>query len=192
MDDVFFLLHQDQTWTGIGYFVRTNAAVANSFGTVGTLYRFETNAPDLVFESNPDGLYMGYLRARAGFNPGRRAPGLGRGCGFPGSAGGHGRVVGPLQPRPGTRTECLPLASSLTANRNIGYDASAYKITFWGNAVPAFVELELGVLEQQTLQHLVRNPRRVRSTELLSQQAGSLHLFRQRIAVRKVDPSAYP
>jgi len=32
MQDVFFLTHENQTWKGIGYFVRTNSAINGSFG----------------------------------------------------------------------------------------------------------------------------------------------------------------
>ena len=68
---------------------------------------------------------------------------------------------------------------------------------FRSNAVPAFVELELGILEQQawerykSLPLLVQPPPTPRS-DFLQQQGGRVHLFRQRVAIRNVDFTAYP
>ncbi len=43
MEDVFFITRQNQTWKGVGYFVRTNLLLAGGLATPGLLYRFETN-----------------------------------------------------------------------------------------------------------------------------------------------------
>jgi type II secretory pathway pseudopilin PulG len=63
---------------------------------------------------------------------------------------------------------------------------------FMSNALPAYVEVELGILEPQVL-------RRYRSIEspaaqlaYLTNHAAQVHLFRQRIPVRNLDSTAYP
>ena len=58
------------------------------------------------------------------------------------------------------------------------------------------MEIELGMLEERTIQRAESlpdlTPVWARSNYLAqSQQAGKLHLFRQRFPIRNVDPSAY-
>ncbi len=56
-DDVYFLTRQNQTWSGIGYFVRSNAVYGNVPAPVGTLYRWTTNASTVRFAQNPGALW---------------------------------------------------------------------------------------------------------------------------------------
>ena len=64
---------------------------------------------------------------------------------------------------------------------------------FWmfSNALPASVEIQLGVLEDRTLQRAESIPDSNTRSNYLAQHAGQVHLFRQRILIRNVDPSAY-
>jgi type II secretory pathway pseudopilin PulG len=68
----------------------------------------------------------------------------------------------------------------------------------YSNAVPAAVELQLGVLEDRTLSRAesLGIPGQPPSTvaaqwSYLTNQSGSVHLFRQRVTIQNVDPSAY-
>ncbi|MDB6067817.1 MAG: hypothetical protein JWR26_4025 [Pedosphaera sp.] len=69
-----------------------------------------------------------------------------------------------------------------------------YSYRFVSNTVPAYVELELGVLETKTLQQYKGLPTTNPNIGLnfLANHAGQVHIFRQRIPIRSVDPSAYP
>jgi len=64
---------------------------------------------------------------------------------------------------------------------------------FLSNAMPAYVELELGILESQTYQRyqgiVSANPQA--GALFLSNHAAQVHLFRQRVPIHNVDPSAY-
>ncbi|MGO8680742.1 MAG: type II secretion system protein J [Limisphaerales bacterium] len=70
--------------------------------------------------------------------------------------------------------------------------------TMWGETgfymfsytVPASVEVELGVLEDSTLQR-AESLSGSAQTNYLAQHAGQVHVFRQRAWIRNVDPSAY-
>ena len=62
---------------------------------------------------------------------------------------------------------------------------------FFGNTVPAAVELQMGVIEDRTLQRAESLPTYNARTNYLSQQAGHVHVFRQLVTVPNVDPSAY-
>jgi hypothetical protein len=64
---------------------------------------------------------------------------------------------------------------------------------FYSNAVPAYVEIELGILESPTLtrlQALTNTP--LAFTQFLTSHAGQVHIFRQRVTIPAADPAAYP
>jgi hypothetical protein len=63
---------------------------------------------------------------------------------------------------------------------------------FFSNTVPAAVELQLGVLEDRVLRHAESLPfQSSAQTNYLGGQSGTVHLFRQRVTIPNVDPSAY-
>jgi hypothetical protein len=70
-----------------------------------------------------------------------------------------------------------------------GYD----RCWFFSNALPAHVELELGILESQTYKSykaiVSANP--TAGALFLSNHAAQVHIFRQRVPLHNVDPSAY-
>ncbi len=66
--------------------------------------------------------------------------------------------------------------------------ASGY---FVSNAVPAYVELELGILEAQILKKSRSIPNPILQSNFLSGYAAGEHIFRQRIPIRNVDTVAY-
>jgi hypothetical protein len=59
---------------------------------------------------------------------------------------------------------------------------TSYNYYFLSNALPRFVELEMGILEPQILEQYKSMPPNVASN-FLARQAGRVHLFRQRIAI---------
>jgi prepilin-type N-terminal cleavage/methylation domain-containing protein len=61
---------------------------------------------------------------------------------------------------------------------------------FYSNALPASVQIELGTLEDRTLQH-AQTLNSVAQSNYLAGAAGQLHIFRQRVWVRNLDPTAY-
>ena len=69
---------------------------------------------------------------------------------------------------------------------------------FYSNAIPAAVELQLGVLEDRSLARAESLPNNVpgtppndRRTLYLSGQSGAVHIFRQQVTIPNVDRSAY-
>jgi hypothetical protein len=86
------------------------------------------------------------------------------------------------------------IVSGSRKNVNAQYDVinQAYNYQFYSNAIPAFVEVELGVLESRTLERfraLGGNP--TLSRNFLASHAAQIHMFRRRIPIRNVDPDAY-
>ena len=58
--------------------------------------------------------------------------------------------------------------------------------TFWSNAVPAYVELELGILEPETMRqyYTMLRDENPNATTFLSRQIAKVHLYRRRIPIR--------
>ena len=193
ISDLFFLVHENQTWTGIGYFwVRD----PNHQGTptdpvpVGTLYRFETNVPSAQFAQNPGGLFTGYDRARRGISTPNVSKILDGVVSFNFRAyDTNGYWINPAGPI--TPIGQIWNQSDWSANFPIASYPPQVDYHFVSNAVPAFVEFELGIVEQGALDHYRSIPIYTVQTNYMAKQAGRVHLFRQRVAVRNVDRSAY-
>ena len=64
---------------------------------------------------------------------------------------------------------------------------------FMSNALPAYLELEVGILEPHILERFkaIGNGNPVAQQRYLSNHVAQVHIFRQRIPVRTVDFSAY-
>jgi len=69
-----------------------------------------------------------------------------------------------------------------------------YGVYMYSNTVPASVEVKMAVLENNALEHaegLPDAPPVYAQTAYLSNRVNQLHLFRQRVWIRNVDPAAY-
>jgi len=193
--DLFFVAKRNQDWVAIGYFVRmnyqTNSLLSLSPLGVGTLYRFETNATplsgrhvtNLFNEFNlarfderlatkvVDGVV--HFKVRAFDTNGIRIDRLW------------------VANRPGV-TNLNASYLNYTANQ-LGGEVEQYE--FRSNAVPAAVELEMGLLEDKVWQRFqglpAFGPRPTAQEKYLADQAGRVHLFRSRVTIRNVDPVAY-
>ena len=65
-------------------------------------------------------------------------------------------------------------------------------MVMYSNNLPAAMELQLGVLEDQVLARALALPYQSSSqSSFLSQQSGAVHLFRQRLSIPNVDFTAY-
>ena len=70
---------------------------------------------------------------------------------------------------------------------NLNGETDSY---FYSNAVPAFVQIEIATLEDHTLQH-AESLSGINQSNYLASSAGNVHLFRQRVWIRNLDPTAY-
>lgn len=188
LQNLFFMSRYNQTWNGIGYFVRTNSdfGVAGNMALVGTLYRFETNVPVSQFDGNGIRPYIAFLNATNRFNISKILEGV---VDF--------------------RVRCYDTQGFLLTNGSDSIESNNFvtisnsfniapgEVEFYGfsnNIVPAYVELEMGVLEPAVLKRYNSIPDAAPSitrSNFLASHAGNVQLFRQRIAIRNVDPSAY-
>jgi type II secretory pathway pseudopilin PulG len=185
---VFFLTQENLVWRGTGYEVLADYANAG----IGTLYRFATNRTK--YDAS---LAVGDFANAHPTNLSRIADGI-----------VHFRVRAfatngfPVTPCFATnacfRTNVNFLTGVVLKSTAAYWDPDPViqdqpKYYFLSNAVPAYLELELGILEPQVLERYrgigAANPAAQRA--YLSNHVASVHLFRQRIPIRNVDFSAY-
>lgn len=175
--DVFFLTEENQRWTGIGYRVWDPATGQWPSGGVGSLYRYETNA---LYRQHPSQLLAGYANAR--YTNDSRVTRLLDG------------VVHFTVRAYDTNGVWInrPVGASITNYYDTSFLSDEPMVTkFFSNAVPASVEIELGILEPRALERAKSIGNANTRSNYLAQQAGHVHLFRWRVPVRNVDPSAY-
>jgi Prokaryotic N-terminal methylation motif len=173
LEKLFFLTRENQTWTGYGYLVDDNGS------GVGTLYRYTATTN---VSQNPGTLY-------------RNFSGL-----LPGNAGLHRVMDGVVQFRfRAFDTDGGWITRDWETNHiNIsdiklsGFAPGEVGLyVFKSNAVPAYVEFELGILEKRIYERFKAMPDYNAQTNYLARQVGAVHLFRQRVPIRTVDVKAY-
>ena len=186
LEDIFFVTHENQTWSGIGYFVRSNIAFPTGagFNFVGALYRFETNDSAARFQQNPGGLVDGFAAAvdgRARLVVSKIVDGV---VHFRVRAfDTNGILISPLW---------VPTNGLITVREQFAALPGENTLyVFKSNAVPASLELELGILEPQVFERMKSLPTPQAQSNFLASQAAHVHLFRQRVSIRNVDPSGY-
>lgn len=185
LHDVFFVTRQNQELVAIGYFVRisdpkTGVLRLSPFG-VGTLYRFQTNATALSGRSVTQMLDEFDQARNSEFRATRVADGVAHFLARAFETNGHWIVAN-------VGTNISAYFNRYQQDRVAG-EIEVYE--FRSNAVPAAVELELGILEDRAWQHYRALPTTLAQSNYLAGLAGRLHLFRQRIPIRNVDPVAY-
>jgi len=218
LEDCFILTRQNQTWVGIGYCVRTNDVSGllwlpesgpGQLG-VGSLYRYTASTNVLMsngLRSDPSQLYVAFHNACASGSLASRSI-SNRICdgvihfylttyatnGFPIVLGTRfGTNVACFRPDPFSVAPLYPVVHSTLAVPSASYPGNLAALYFWSNAVPAAVGMELGLLEQPAWERYNSIPVPAARLAYLQRPdiSSRVHLFRQRIPILNVDPSAY-
>jgi type II secretory pathway pseudopilin PulG len=189
LENLFFLTRFNQTWNGIGYFVRTNSifGLSGNLAPAGTLYRFETNVSVSQFDDRGELPYFTFLNATNRFSISKVLDGVVQfrvRCYDPNGTllvGNYGSFLS---------------GNNMTNNfvvitNSFVVPGEVQSYAFSNNVVPAYVEVELGVLEPAVLKRYNSIPDPITRSNFLANHAGNVELFRQRVAIRNVDPSAY-
>jgi hypothetical protein len=174
IENLFILARQNRIWTGIGYVVDTTSQPTNS------LYRFSMSTNVMAGDPWPlFNIFSNWVFNGAFTNMSHLMDG-----------------VVELRVRAydtnGTWLNDAWEFNNTNVN-NIHFFAPILGVTglkMFSNTVPASVEVELGVLEDRTLQRAESLPN-VAQLNYLSNHVGQVHVFRQRVWIRNVDPSAY-
>jgi prepilin-type N-terminal cleavage/methylation domain-containing protein len=179
LENFFILSRQNQTWTGVGYAVNTSSSSA-----LYPLYRFSMSASAAF---NPSLLYSNFNNA------------LGSGAWTNMSHLMDGVValtVRPYDVNGGLMTNHVTYSGGqYVTNENVFYFLPALGqvgFVMFSNTLPASVEIEMGVLEDRTLQRAESLGGSYQAqSNYLAGSAGAVHVFRQRVAIPNVDPAAY-
>ena len=179
LETVFLLTRQNLTWTGVGYYVDPTST--NSFNP---LYRFSMSTN---LAADPWWLFYYFTNSVANgvfTNMSRLVDGV------------LHLTVRPYDLNSRWMTNGYPFLYTNVA-RNVTYTGpllGEVGTSMFSNTLPAAVEINLGTLEDRIIQRaesLTGPGMATVQSNYLAQQAGKVHLFRQRIPVRNVDPSAY-
>lgn len=205
----FFLTKENQDWTGVGYVVLPEDADAGA----GALYRFRS--PNSASARDPRSLsseFVNYvnvalqrlqktppepltnlplyrvadgvthLRVRAYAANGFPVTYFNNFSGFwSQQAGNPSLLFSPMR----------NVMVSLYSPFGSAFDPTQLACYYVSNAVPASVELELGLLEPQIMKRFKGIGSIAAQRDYLSNRVANVHLFRQQISVRNVDIKAY-
>jgi hypothetical protein len=195
LEDIFILTRQNLTWTGVGYVVDTLST--NYFNP---LYRF-SQSMNVAAQNAPAILYTNFLL---------NSPAITRNPIAPGNTNMSHLMDGVVDlrvraydPNGIWMTNGYGFDQPITV-KNVWFsapDLGEVWFIMYSNTLPASVEINLGVLEDRAIQRALSLPNVapawVQSNYLagradLAGRAGQMvHVFRQRVWIRSVDPSAY-
>jgi len=193
MQRVFFTTHVNQDWFGVGYEVRFDSPTNT---LIGTLYRCTTNN---IPRGGPFSLSAsvwtnGVSKLAEGVVHFRVIPYSANGFPLLGAAGADRRLV--------CRTnEFFPLGNGFpytpvrnTTNLLSLVTPDGFSGCYFSNdAMPAAVEVEIGIIEPRVLAKFKSIPLEVpASRQFLVSRSAYVHIFRQRIPLRNADPSLFP
>ena len=182
LETVFLLSRQNQTWTGVGYHVDTASA-----GPLNPLYRFSMstnvsalNGPAMIYRAFSQDVYNVTFTNSP---PWSRL--------MEGVMGFRARAYDPNGVWLTNGYASLPVVPV----KNAAFFGPMYGevgVFMYSNALPASVEVELATLEDHVLSRAgtwVNGS--AGQSNYLAQQAGKVHIFRQRANIPNVDPSVY-
>jgi prepilin-type N-terminal cleavage/methylation domain-containing protein len=180
VDDVFFFTRENRNWQGVGYRVE-------SPDFVGTLYRYETNVAnldlDLVTQADSVASPVKFRDRAYSTRASRIIDGVVHFRVLAYDNNGH-LIINNSGSDIGVTNRYV------RGNILLPPDLS-YEYHFRSNAVPAYLELELGILEAKTAERC-RNLDLTAQPKFLESKSGNVQIFRQRITLRNVDPTVYP
>lgn len=172
VQDLFFLSRMNTDWNAGGYRVLPEYKDAG----VGTLYRWGSNAHVRLGSSN----YFAWYQSAPLSNYNRVAEGV---VHFRVRAfDPHGNLINPGMTN-------WPRQMYFYTNPIAADQAS---VVATNQAIPAFLELEMGMLEQPVYQRWKSLASAEAQRNYLSNNSARVHIFRQRVPVRNVDFSVYP
>jgi hypothetical protein len=197
---LFFMSRVNQDWVGTGYEVRFDD---DPNGLVGTLCRYTMTNVDRVgipmrrgpfivssgiFTNTPTRIAEGVVdfRIRTFDSGGFPIVGFGQG---PNSA--FVRTNEYFPPQGSATFPYAPIQDAFTIS-GPGAPDQMRGCYFYNRAIPAAVEIELGILEPRVAQRYKSIPITSAATDYLNSHAAQLHLFRQRIPIRNADLTVFP
>jgi hypothetical protein len=178
LEEVFFLSLSNKHWIGTAYRVLTlntnGIPVGYAKTGVGTLCRLSTNVHVADFRS--PSLYSQIMNDSATnlFKFQRVIDGV---IHFRVRAyDDSGRLI--------TNNFNTNVLSGVIVSNTVFNSAVEYTYAFTNKGLPAYLEIELGVVEPQVAERYRSYPNATVASNYLARQAGAIHLFQQRVPIR--------
>ena len=166
---LFFTTQYNQTWHAVGYWVNTSGQPAG----VGTLYQYRASGPVSAGSGLPlTNDFSNFAADTNAFSPV-----------IDGVVNFRVRAYDP------NGNLITSSASNLIAAPLIA--TGDYSYAFSGSVVPAYVEIELTVLENKTLDRY-RSMGSQNAQTYFTNHVGQMHVFKQRVSIASLDRTAYP
>jgi len=182
LQEVFILNRQNTKWWGVGY-----AVASNSVDGLFALYRMEYPTTNGIGTNSPVGVFSAFNNFFSN----------------PPTVGSHllnGVVNFSVRAydQNGYWINAVNAGYPAYTNFTQATNATIFPISggeagllMYSNVVPAAVELNLAVVEDRALARAQSFPVFASQVNYLSQQAGAVHVFRQRVIIPNVDRTAY-
>jgi hypothetical protein len=188
----FFILSRQNVngsdcWVGTGY-----AVVTNSLSGLYSLYRFTTTPPYPIMSRGPEYTFYNnpaFSNSTNNFFSFFAAP-----TNYSHLMDGVVALTVRAFDTNGVWMNLQNWQNGQVTNKNVEYLPLQFGeggFYMFSNMLPASVEVEMGVLEDRTLQHAESLLTAADQMNYLSNHVGQVHIFRQRIPIRNVDPTAY-
>jgi prepilin-type N-terminal cleavage/methylation domain-containing protein len=173
LEKIFILSRNNQTWTAVGYVVDTSSSRA-----ISPLYRFSTNMN--VAAGSPGVLFTNFINAST----------VGMSHLLDGVLGFRVRAFDANGVWMNNAYTNAYNFQRFNSGSGSGFGESGFEM--FSNTLPASVEIEMATLEDRPLQRAGTWPNNAAAQiSYLAQQSGKVHIFRQRISMPNIDPSAY-
>ena len=182
LQEVFILNRQNTKWWGVGY-----AVASNSVDGLFALYRMEYPTTNGIGTNSPVGVFSAFNNFFSN----------------PPTVGSHlinGVVNFSVRAYDQNGYWINAVNAGYPAYTNFTHATNATiflipggeaGLLMYSNLVPAAVELNLAVVEDRALARAQSFPVFASQVNYLSQQAGAVHVFRQRVIIPNVDRTAY-
>lgn len=194
LNEFYFLTRYNRSWNGVGYRV----VLADSSRMVGTLYRYY--APNIyIAQTNTASTPATPLTLDL-----RSQPAIFTNFYAMDPTASTNRIIDGVvdlrirlfDPNGVQLAYIPPVVTNVPRNTLLATNSLTGDVMyslFTSNALPATVEVELGVLESRTYQNYLAVTNNAAAAQaFLQNHSAQVHIFRQRIPLRNVDTSAYP
>jgi hypothetical protein len=186
LQEFFFVSRVNQEWVGTGY------TVYNARNGIGTLYRYQTklHVRDTSILSDPAGMVGEFLFQRDDIPNTNRLTRVADGViHFQVNAyRTNGFLAAPYDEFGFPWSPTNIFTADYPNKQGLFYE-------FYDDALPTAVEIELAVVEPDVLERLEALPSVPPNEDIrrnyLKEQAGKVHVFKQRVPIRRVDTDAY-
>lgn len=180
LQDFFFVSQVNQEWIGTGYTIRNGA------GGIGSLYRYTTNlhVRDVQPFTPLEGLFGLFVNELAKAPQDQRLSRVADGV-IHLKVNAYGTNGFKLEP-----FYDFNVYTNITVDDDTTLSGIFYE--FRSNAIPTAVEIELAVVESDVVETVQALPTAgTIRREYIEKQVGKVHVFRQRVPIRRVDLEAY-